>query len=112
MSHRPERVADLLRAEISAILARELSDPRVRLVTVSQVEVSSDLRHAKVKLSILGNEAERQAALEGARHARGFIRRQLGSRLSLRLVPELTFELDRGAEHSQRISDLLEELER
>ncbi|HEX4954437.1 MAG TPA: 30S ribosome-binding factor RbfA [Thermoanaerobaculia bacterium] len=109
MSRRPERVADLLRAEISDIVRRELRDPRVGLATVSMVEVSSDLRHARVKLSILGSEEQRQASLEAVRHGAGFVRRLLGQRLDLRFVPELVFELDRGAEYSQRISDILDE---
>ncbi len=110
MSYRAERVADLLRAEISAILQREVKDRRVHLVTVTEVHASPDLRHARVRLSILGDDAERELVLKAVQHAGGFIRRQLGKRLTTRVTPELVFELDRGAEYSQQISDLLEEL--
>jgi ribosome-binding factor A len=110
LNRRVERVADLMRAELAQIVQRELSDPRIALTTVSEVVLSSDLQHAKVRLSILGSEAQREASLEAVRHAAGFVRHQLGRRLTLRVVPELTFELDRGAEYSQRISELLDDL--
>jgi ribosome-binding factor A len=105
-----ERVGDQLRAELSQLLLREVHDPRVKLATVTSVAVSSDLGRAEVKISALGTEEERQATLEGLRHAKGFLRSELAHRLRLRTTPELVFELDRGAEHSQQISDLLESL--
>ena len=112
MSRRTERVSDLLRVELADILRRDVADPRARLASVSEVVVSPDLHHARVRLSILGSDAEREASLEALRRASGFIRRQLGQRVRLRLTPELVFELDHGAEYSQRISDLLEEVHR
>jgi len=110
VSRRAERVGDLLRADLFEVLRREVADPRVHLVTVSEVQVTADLRHAKVWVSILGSEAQRAEAFAALERASGFIRRQLGHRLRLRATPELTFELDDRAEHSQHISDLLEEL--
>ncbi len=110
MSRRMERVADLLRAELSQLVMREVHDPRVKLATVNSVSVSPDLGRAVVKISALGSEAERLATIEGLRHAKGFLRTELAHRLRLRITPELVFELDRGAEHSQQISDLLESL--
>ena len=110
MSRRTDRVSDLLRAELSQLLLREVHDPRVKLASVSGIDVSPDLRRAVVKVSVLGEEAQREAAIEGLRHARGFLRTELAHRLRLRATPELIFELDRGAEHSQQISDLLESL--
>lgn len=110
MSRRTDRVSDVLRAELSDLLLREVHDPRVKLASVTAVEVTSDLRRAVVKISALGEEAQRQETLEGLRHARGFLRTELAHRLRLRATPELVFELDRGAEHSQRISDILEGL--
>jgi ribosome-binding factor A len=111
MSRRTQRVGDLLRAELAELLRRRVRDPRVQLATVTQVEVSADLQHARVSVSVLGNEADRQEAVDALNHARGFLRSQLAQRLdNLRVAPELKFLLDRGAEHSQRISDLLEEL--
>ncbi|HSG39575.1 MAG TPA: 30S ribosome-binding factor RbfA, partial [Thermoanaerobaculia bacterium] len=78
--------------------------------TVTAVEVTSDLRRAIVKISALGNDEERQGTIDGLRHAKGFLRTELANRLRLRNTPELIFELDRGAEHSQRIADILESL--
>jgi ribosome-binding factor A len=110
LSRRGDRVGDLLRAELSDLLLRSIHDPRVKLTSVTQVEVSPDLRRAAVKVSVLGDDTQRQEAIEGLRHARGFLRTELAHRLRLRVTPELVFELDRGAEHSQQISDLLESL--
>jgi len=110
MSRRGDRVSDLLRAELSDLMLRSVHDPRVKLASVTQVEVSPDLRRASVKVSVLGDDTQRQEAIEGLRHARGFLRTELAHRLRLRVTPELVFELDRGAEHSQQISDLLESL--
>ena len=109
MTRRTDRVADVLRTEISMIINRKVRDPRVQMTSVSSVDVSPDLRHAKVYLSVVGGSSEQEASLEALRHASGFIRGQLGRQLKrLRNIPELRFELDRGAEYSQRISDLLE----
>jgi ribosome-binding factor A len=111
MSRRTDRVGDLLRSELAQLLRRRMSDPRVALATVTEVSVTADLRRAVVRVSVLGGESERDRALEALRHARGFLRSELAHQVrSLRAVPELVFELDRGAEHSQRIHDLLEEL--
>ena len=110
MSRRTDRVSDLLRAELSDLLLREIHDPRVKLASVTAVEVTSDLRRAVVRISVLGDDAQRQEAIDGLRHAKGFLRTELAHRLRTRATPELVFELDRGAEHSQRISDILEGL--
>jgi ribosome-binding factor A len=103
-------MADLLRAEISDLLLRSVHDPRIKLVSVTEIDVSPDLRRAVVRVSLLGQEEERQATLAALRHAKGFLRTELSHRLRTRVTPELVFELDRGAEHSQKISDLLESL--
>jgi ribosome-binding factor A len=110
LSRRTDRVSDLLRAELADLLLREIHDPRVKLASVTEVAVSPDLGRAVVKISALGDDEQRQATLEGIRHAKGFLRKELAHRLRLRVTPELVFELDRGAEHSQRISDILENL--
>jgi ribosome-binding factor A len=110
MSRRTERVEDLLRREIADLILRHVQDPRVSLASVVAVEVSPDLRHAVVRVSVLGDEAHREEAIAALQHARGYIRSQLAPRLRLRVVPDLVFKLDRGAEHSQRITDLLESL--
>lgn len=110
MSRRTDRLSDLLRAELSELILREIKDPRIRLVSLTGVEVTSDLRRAVVRVSALGDESQREEAVEALRHARGFLRTELAHRLRTRVTPELVFELDRGAEHSQKISDLLESL--
>jgi ribosome-binding factor A len=110
VSRRTDRVSDLLRAELSDLLLREIHDPRVKLASVTAVEVTPDLRRALVRISVLGDDAQRQEAIDGLRHAKGFLRTELAHRLRTRATPELVFELDRGAEHSQRISDILEGL--
>lgn len=111
MTRRTERVADLLRREISDILLRRLSDPRVRLASVSEVDVSPDLKHARVKVSFLGSDEARDECVAALEHAAGFIRSQLAGRLrTMRGLPRLLFEIDHGAEHSRRIEDLLEHL--
>ena len=110
MSRRTDRVSDLLRAELSDLLLREVHDPRVKLASITEVDVTTDLRRAIVKVSVLGDDKQREETIEGLRHARGFLRTELSHRLRTRATPELVFELDRGAEHSQKISDLLESL--
>ena len=111
MSQRTERVADLLRRELSELIVQRLQDPRVKLATVSGVRVTPDLRRAIVRVSALGDEVQRQLALEGLQHARGFLRTSLARNLrSMKTIPDLVFELDRGAEHSRNIEDLLESL--
>ena len=112
MSRRQQRVGDVLRQEISEVIFRRMQDPRVRLATVSAVEVAPDLRHATVKVSILGDESEREECLDALRHGAGYIRSQLARTLrDMRVLPDLVFELDRGAEYSQRIEELLEHLD-
>jgi ribosome-binding factor A len=110
MKRRTDRMGDLVRAELSDLLLREVQDPRIKLVSLTSVEVTPDMRRAVVRVSALGDEAQRLGALEALRHARGFLRTELSHRLTTRVTPELVFELDRGAEHSQKISDLLESL--
>ena len=111
MSRRTQRVNELLQSELSQLLLRSVQDPRVRMTSVAAVDVSPDLRRAIVRISVL-DESQRQASLAALRHAAGFLRRQLAHRLRrMRVTPELIFELDRGAEHSQHISDLLERLD-
>lgn len=110
MSRRTDRMSDVVRAELSELIMRQIHDPRIKLVSIVAVELSPDLRHAEVSVSALGDEGERLAAIDGLTHARGFLRSELAHRLHTRVTPELTFKLDRGAEHSQRISDILESL--
>lgn len=112
MSQRQERIADLLQRELSDIIRRDVRDPRVGLASVSSLKVGRDLGHAKVQISVLEDDEDaRQEAIDALTHARGYIRSLLARRVShLRTVPQLSFHLDRGAEHSQRINELLESL--
>jgi ribosome-binding factor A len=111
MTRRTERVGDQLTRELNDLLLREIRDPRVRLATVSRVEVSGDLQHARAAVSYLGSEEERAACIEALRGASGFLRSKLGSRLRLRTTPELQFVIDRGPEHSLNIAKILDELD-
>ena len=108
--YRPTRVGELLQAEIAQLLLRQLKDPRLSMVTISRVEVSSDLRHACIYISRIGSETEQRAALQGFEHAAGFIRGQLGKHLKLRYTPELTFKLDITIAYGVRISRILHDL--
>ncbi len=110
MKNRDQRVDDLIRLELSRIVLREVKDPRVKLASVTNVSVSKDLRHAVVLISALGEEAERLETVAALNRARGFIRTQLARATRLRTVPELGFKLDRGAEYSQRMNEILESL--
>jgi len=107
---RLDRLNQLLKEEISHLLQRELKDPRLGFVTVTDVEVSRDLRAGKVYVSVLGTEAEWRASLGALERARGFIRTWLAPRLRTRAVPHLTFHPDRSMAHAARIQQVLEEL--
>lgn len=108
--HRPERLAELIRQTIAAFLTGGVRDPRIGFVTVTGVEVSPDLSHARVRVSVMGTEEERVRSLEGLGSAAGFLRAQLSRELALRTSPELHFELDRGLEHAARIDEVLRRL--
>ncbi|PYP24172.1 MAG: 30S ribosome-binding factor RbfA, partial [Gemmatimonadetes bacterium] len=99
---RPERVAELIRQTVAAFLTANVRDPRVGFVTVTAVEVSRDLAHAQIRVSVMGTDAEKAQTLEGLASVARFLRTQLAHELRLRTSPELRFELDRGLEHAQR----------
>jgi ribosome-binding factor A len=109
-SHRPERVAELIRQMVGAFLTGDVRDPRIGFVTVTGVEVSPDLTHANVRVSVMGSDDEKAKSLEGLGSAARYLRAQLSRELSLRTSPELHFHLDRGIEHAQRIDRVLKEL--
>lgn len=111
MTERTKRVDELLRQEIGSIIAREITDPRIGFVTITDVETTPDLRHAKVWVSVIGSAAERDAALTSLAHAMPFIRHQLGSRLRIRRIPELHVRADDTLERGSRVLHLLNELE-
>jgi len=107
---RLDRVNQLIREEISTLLQRELKDPRLGFVTVTEVVTSGDLRSAKVFVSVLGDEAKWAGSLQALLSARGFIRNWLRQHLDLRVTPELDFRPDRSMEHAARIQELLKQL--
>jgi len=110
MTRRTEQVGDLIKEVLGQLLDREVKDPQVGFVTLTDVEVSPDLSLARVYFSVLGDEQamlESRAALE---RAKGFLRRELSQRLSIRYVPELQFVLDRSIERGQHIADLLRQV--
>lgn len=106
-SRRSERVADLVRAEISRLVLIEAHDPILRTVTITDVVMPADLRSARVYFSALGGEAEREAALDSLDRASGFLRREVGRRCQLRFAPELHFFADRSIERGARIEEIL-----
>lgn len=109
-NYRPTRVAELLQSEIADLLLRQLKDPRLNMATISRVDVSPDLREARVYVSRVGDENEQKETMEGFARAVGFIRSQLGKRVKLRHTPNLTFILDTAIADGVRISRLLHDL--
>lgn len=109
-SHRPERVAELIRQAVGEFLTGKVRDPRIGFVTVTGVEVSPDLSHANVRVSVMGSDEEKAKSLEGLASAARYLRAQLARELRLRTSPELHFHLDRGIAHAQRIDRVLKEL--
>jgi ribosome-binding factor A len=108
MSRRTERVSDLLREEISNLVRDELHDPRILgLVTITEVDVSPDLRRADVYVSVLGTDEERDSTLEALGHARPFVRRELSKRLHLRYTPDVHFVGDKTLERAQGMTDIM-----
>ena len=111
-SRRPEQVAETLRQVIADALTREVRDPRVGFVTLTGVLVTNDLSHARIMVTVPGDEAGKSRALEGLQSAAGFLRSRAARALTTRSVPELHFELDRGLEHAARINELLNDIRR
>ena len=106
--HRHERVAEEILHELGTMVAGELKDPRIAaLVTVTEVRVTPDLKHARVFVSVMGTEAEQKSTIRGLFAAVGYIRHELTERIQLRRAPELHFILDHSEEYAQRIEYLL-----
>lgn len=110
-NRRPDRVAEAIREEVAMFLAEGVKDPRVvGLVTVTGVDVTRDLRHAKVYVSILGSDSERSATLDGLASVASHLRPRIGRALRLRLAPEVTFKLDESVARAARIESLLAQI--
>jgi len=107
---RSQRIQELLLEEISALIQQGLKDPRIGFATLTKVELTDNLKHARVFVSIMGSEEEKKQTLEGLKSACGFIRGALGKKLYLKYIPELEFRRDDNAEHVERITRILNEL--
>lgn len=111
MTQRTDRVDELLRQEMTEILQRDVDDPRIGFATITDVETTPDLRHARVQVSVIGQAEERRTTLAALGHAMPFVRHELGKRLRLKRIPEFHLELDDSVERGTRILHLLDELE-
>jgi ribosome-binding factor A len=110
MSLRANRVGEQMKKELSDIIGRKIKDPRIGFVTVTDVQVSGDLQQAKVYISVLGDEEQRENTLKGLAKAKGFIRSEVGQRIRLRKTPEIIFEWDESMEYGNRINSILHQL--
>ena len=106
---RMRRVDEAVRAVLSDAIAKDLKDPRVGFVTVTGVKTSPDLRHARVYVSVLGDEQVRAATLEGLDSAHGYLQRRVAAELRLKHTPALTFEFDPSVQRGMRITQLLDQ---
>jgi len=109
-SRRAQKVAEAVREVVSMAILTELKDPRIRDVTVTYVEVSADLRYAKVHVSVMGDAGRQQLCLRGLSNAAGFLQARLAREVELRYTPKLTFILDQGVKHSIEIARILKEV--
>jgi len=108
---RVEKVQEMIKQEVSKMILTDIKDPRIGFVTVTQVEVTGDLREAKIYVSIMGNEEQVEESLKGLQSALGFIRREIGHRIRLRFTPEISFALDTSLDYSEHIQKLLLQIE-
>jgi ribosome-binding factor A len=110
VTRRTRQVGEFLREELTDIIRREVKDPRIGFMSVTRVDVTPDLRHAAVYISVLGTDEEREETLKALRSASGFIRHHLKPRLRMRQIPELEFRDDRSMEHAEQIARTLREI--
>jgi ribosome-binding factor A len=107
---RTGRVAEQIKKELSQILQVEFKDPRIGFLTITGVEITNDLTQAKVFLSVLGSEEQREETLKALARGKGFLRSELGKKIRLRVVPELIFKFDNSIDYGSKIESLLAEL--
>ena len=110
MSRRSEKVASLIKQEVSHVLQTELRDPNVGFVTVTRVGMSGDLKRAVVHVSVLGRDKDRDQTVEHLNHAAGFIQKELSSRVTLRYLPKLVFKLDESLDRSMHIEGIIKRI--
>ncbi len=106
MKHRSERLGDEVRMELGRIVSR-MADPRVGFATVTEVQMSPDMRYARVFVSVLGDDAAQKKSIEALESAKSYLRHELAGQVALRYIPELVFTLDRGFEQTARVEELL-----
>lgn len=110
---RINRISEEIRKVISELLSRELKDPRISpLTSITKVEVTNDLSYAYIYISVLGNDEDKANTINGLQSAKGYIKREIGNRIDLRLIPELVFRLDESIEQSIYISQLIDKVSR
>ncbi|HET9921211.1 MAG TPA: 30S ribosome-binding factor RbfA [Ktedonobacteraceae bacterium] len=109
--HRQEKLGELIAVEVSDLLRTRMKDPRIGFASITHVEVSGDIRHAKIFVSVMGDEQEQRETMKALKHASGFLRHELAGRLTLRYMPELEFRLDTSIEKGAHILDLINKLE-
>jgi len=109
-SRRAQKAAEAIREVVSMAILAELKDPRVRDVTVTYVEVSGDLRHAKVHVSVMGDQSRQDLSLRGLQSAAGFLQAKVAERVDLRYTPKLNFVLDQGVKRSIEVSRILRQV--
>jgi ribosome-binding factor A len=109
---RIDKVQEFIKQEISQIIQKDIKDPRVGFVTVTDVEMTRDLRHAKIFLSLMGSDEQKKATWEALNRALGFMRSEIGKRIRLRCTPELSLHLDKSLDYSNHIQKLLLQLEK
>ncbi len=107
MPHRPERLAEMLREELTDLISGEVADPRVGLAQITEIKVAPNLHQALVYVGVMGGAEQERHTLAGLMSARGFLRAQLAQRLQIRQMPELRFEIDRSEELESRLDTLL-----
>lgn len=113
MHYRSGRLSEEIKKEVSKMIFEEIKDPRIsNMTSITDIEVTKDLRYAKIYISVYGNEDEKKNTLEGLKSATGFIRHELGKRIKLRYTPELIFEIDNSIEYGAHISKILKELDK
>lgn len=110
MTMRANRVAEQMKKELGEIIGQKIKDPRIGFVTVTDVEVTGDLQHATIYISVLGKESEKKDTLRGLNQAKGYIRTEIGQRIRLRITPELKFEFDTSVAYGTRIESLLKQV--
>ena len=110
--HRQEKLGELFAAELSELLHTRLKDPRVGFASVTHVEISGDLRHAKIFVSVMGSEQEQVATIKALKHASGYLRHELAGRITLRYMTELVFRLDTSIAEGARVLELIQQNER